>query len=174
MKDFIFKVKLWGKSLIRNRLFHIGLVIALVFVLAEFFLGDERTRLIAESMRIAVFGVLCAVTFLAAVESFWRGAHRGAEQMAVAIFGMSMAIFLHAIWIPVSRYMPTPDWFNEKSVTTAIIVLVALSGLGYLIPITANRKMSLPMLGSWGAIAACAFLAGLASGIGLAITHSIG
>lgn len=70
MKDFIFKVKLWGKSLIRNRLFHIELAIALVFVLAEFFLGDERTRLIAESMRIAVFGVLCTITFLAAVESF--------------------------------------------------------------------------------------------------------
>src|SRR5690606_27790979 len=114
--------------------------------------GDDAVRVAAESGRIAVFAVLAAMTFLAAVNSFWSGAHRGAEQMAVAIFGIASAVLIHAIWIPLTKYGALPLWLDPAPVTTGIIVAIAMSGLGYLIPIAVNRGARLPVVGSWAGV----------------------
>lgn len=160
MKNFLFKSKVFLKTLMTNRLFYLWAFITMAFITAEVAFGDDMVRVAAESGRIAVYAVLAAMTFVAAVTSFWSGAKQGAEQLAVAIFGIASAILIHALWIPISKYATLPEWIDPQPVTSAIIIAITLSGLGYLIPITYNRGASLPVVGTWAGVFAAGVIAG--------------
>lgn len=161
MKNFFFKSKVFLRTLLTNRLFYLWAFVTAAFLASELWFGDDAVRVFAESGRIAVFLVLAVMTFRAAVHSFWSGAKLGAEQITVALFGLCTAILVHAIWVPLQKYgelatkgVPTAE------ITTAVIIAIALSGLGYLIPITVNRQSTIPVIGTWAGV----FFAGLLAG----------
>lgn len=160
MNEIFVKAKATFNAVFTNRLSLFGLLVALIFVITELRYGDAAVRVAAESSRIAIFAVLASMTFTAAWGSFLSGTKSGAEQMAVAVFGISMAIFIHAVWVPVSKYTDWPYWFEPRVVTTGLIIGVAMAGLGYLIPISNHRRAAVPLVGSWAGV----FLAGLIAG----------
>lgn len=153
-----------------NRMFHLFLLVTVVFFVLEIVFGDDVVRVGAESMRVAVYVVLAVITFVAAYRSFWSGARNGAEQMAMSIFILSVALATHALWVPISKYVDLPHWLQSPAIITALIVGIALAGLGYIVPISRYRTQGLADIASWTSV----FCAGLLAGAILSFVLVVG
>lgn len=150
------------KQIFTNGLVQLALVVTAVFVLLEVAVGDEKVRIGAESMRLAVYAVLTFLTFRVAWESFWSPKPRSQGQIvAMAIGGMALMITLHAAWIPLRKYGPIPEWVPVNELTSAMIIGIAMSGLTYMVPVSRSKFIATgPAVASWVSV----FFAGTLTG----------
>lgn len=149
-----------GKLLLTNPMVHLILAITLVFTLLEIFVGDGFVRALVESCRAGVYAVLATITFTAALQSVMNGARTGTEQMSISTFVLAFAILCHACWVPLVRLKVLPDWLVNIPITSALILGITFAGIGYVVPITRNRQVDLPLIGSWYGL----FFSGLIAG----------
>lgn len=150
------------KRFFGNGLVQLAILVTIVFVMLELMYGDPIVRVGAESMRLAVYAVLASLTFKVAWQSFWAPRPRSSAQIvAMALGGMATMIAVHAMWIPVSKYVSMPDWFPKSEVTSAIILGIAMAGLTYMVPVSRSRFVATgPAVASWISV----FVAGTLTG----------
>lgn len=151
----------WVPILASNLLFQLALLLTVVFVGLEIWLGDAKVRLGAESIRIAVFYVLAALTMAPAMRSFWAKAFSPGHIVTMSVCALSTMIAVHATWAPFKRLEKLPDWLPIEPITSAIIIGIAVAGLGYMVPVSRHRFVRTePGVASWAAILATGFIAG--------------
>lgn len=151
----------WVPILASNLLFQLAALLTAVFVFLEWQFGDAAVRLGAESVRIAVFYVLAALTAWPALRSFWFKEWAPGNIVSMAVCALATMIAVHATFIPLMRYRPPPEWFPKDQITTAIIIGIAVAGLGYMVPVSRSRFASAsPGVASWTSLFVTGFIAG--------------
>lgn len=154
-----------------NTLVRVSIIVLLLFVVLALFVAPDRMTLYLDAARIGVYAVLLFVVSRRAWELYWGGAKTGGEIAAVALSTLALTILLHSIWAPARRDFGhlVPDWLERSHISSFIVLLYCMAGVGFLMPIGNVTGVTQPR--NYWFLVAAGVIFGLSAGlmIGLGI-----